>query len=90
MTSMETSSEHEFQRPGSSLRQALRYLIVTVFFFPFFFLTMKREISLIQNDNILHMNTEIKMLKTLEDNTASRLIERRNGSRPTSLVILDA
>ena len=30
----------------------------------------------------LHLNIEIKLLKTLEDDVASKLIVRRNGSRP--------
>ena len=44
-----------------------------------FFFLWKREISLIQNNNTLHLNTKTKALKTLEDDTASKLIARING-----------
>ena len=44
---------------------------------------LKREISLIQNSKLLHLNRETKVLKTLEDDITSRLIARINGSRPT-------
>ena len=47
------------------------------------YIYLKREISLIENNNALHMNIETKVLKTLEDDTTSRLIVKRNCSKLT-------
>ena len=49
----------------------------------FFF--FKREILLIQNSNILHLITETKVIKTLQDDIAFMLIARINDLRPTQL-----
>ena len=55
----------------------MKILLSYMFFFS------KREISLIQISDTLHLNIKTKVVKTLEDDTISRLITRINGSRPT-------
>ena len=55
----------------------MKILLSYMFFFS------KREISLIQINDTLHLNIKTKVVKTLEDDTIFRLITRISGSRPT-------
>ena len=62
------------------------YILPVVWMFFFFFLKIK--FLLIQNNNISHLNINIKVLKTLDNDAIDKFIAKINDLRPIQLIII--